>query len=757
MGQPILRRRSIGRGPWVSAARRLVPVLLGAILVTNIVGLGSLAGSPSIGARLREDGAIVRVVDVEPDGPAARAGVGESDTVVSVCGEPARPDFFFADPDHISTWAGQDEFLRFMGRCRGPRIELEWKAGRTRRTVLEAEPLGWTRALWRSWTMLVVAWSFGLVSWRIWLGRDNLATRVNLLGGLFACLGLSQLAFFQVRDISIAPEIMGWQLPLNYVGAQATEFSASSVALALPRPLGLLGTVPWLVWVPWIAAAVQAVLHFGRFLPRPLWTTYLTGSLSLGIAAGVFAFRYVRERDALVRSQFKWIALSFAVGALPIVAFTQIPIAAGFAPLLPENVTILFTGFIPVGFAFAITRYRLLDIGSLLDSFVVHLSVLVVMACLEAGLLGWIENRMSSGDPARRSALFVATMLLLVFLYAPLRTWISRLLARLLGRSRPSAEAAVEGLLDRANLLGDAHLALERSLAWTLRPGSIRWLRPGEGSDPALHALAGTRGCLGQELPEVPESEAADLWVPVREQGVTSALVLVPDVGRGWRRADRDLASLVARAAEPLLESQGLKREREALQQEMHDGLGNQLYGLNLLSQDARSVPVEILRARMERIRSTSLDAIESLRTGLNILSEPTGAFGPALAKLLLRAEDHLESAGIRLRSRVDDEVAELSLDGRHAFAFLRALQEGLGNVARHSSASVAVVDVALRDGRLRALVEDDGSGFDPSATAPGLGLGNIRRRLSEAGGSGTVRSVPAGGTVLELELPLRR
>jgi len=734
----------------------MVPVALGAILATNLVGLRSLAESPSLGARLREDGAIVRAIDVVSDGPAARAGVGEGDTVVAVCGEPARPNLFFADPDHIATWEGQDEFLRFMGRCRGPRIELEWKAGRTRRTVLQAEPLGWTRALWRSWTMLVVAWSFGLVSWRIWLGRDNIATRVNLLGGLFACLGLSQLAFFQVRDVAIAPEILGWQLPLNYVGAQATEFSASSVALALPRPLGLLGAVPWLVWVPWFAAALQAVLHFGRFLPRPLWTTYLTGSLSLGVAAGVFAVRYVRERDALVRSQFKWIALSFAVGALPIVAFTQIPIAAGFAPLLPETVTILFTGFIPLGFAFAITRYRLLDIGSLLDSFVVHLAVLLVMACLEAVLLGWIEDRMSS-DPARRSALFVATMLVLVFLYAPLRAWISRLLARMLGRSRPSAEAAVEGLLDRANLLGDAQLALERSLAWTLRPGAVRWLRPGEGSDPALHALAGTRGCLGQELPEVPEAEAADLWVPVRLDGRTSALVLVPDVGRGWRRADRDLASLLARAAEPLLESQGLKREREALQQEMHDGLGNQLYGLNLLSQDARSVPDDVLRARMERIRSTSLDAIESLRTGLNILSEPTGAFGPALARLLLRAEDHLESAGIRLRTRVDDEVAELSLDGRHAFAFLRALQEGLGNVARHSSASEAKVEVVLRDGRLRAVVEDDGKGFDPAATGPGLGLGNIRRRLSEAGGSGTVRSVPAGGTVLELELPVRR
>jgi signal transduction histidine kinase len=351
----------------------------------------------------------------------------------------------------------------------------------------------------------------------------------------------------------------------------------------------------------------------------------------------------------------------------------------------------------------------------------------------------------------------VATMLVLVFLYAPLRTWISRLLARILGRSRPSAESAVESLLDRANLLGDAQASLEQTLAWTLRPGSIRWIRPGGGWDPALADLADTGGCLGQELSGVGEADAADLWVPVREGGGTSALVLVPDIGLGWRRADRDLARLLTRAAEPLLESQGLKRERDALQREMHDGLGNQLYGLSLLSQDAVSVPVEILRDRMERIQSTSQDAIESLRTGLAILSEPSGAFGPALAKLLMRAEDHLGGAGIRLETSIEDEVAELALDGRHSFAFLRAMQEALGNVARHSAAAVVLVTARVRDGRLAATVADDGKGFDPSVVGHGLGLGNIQRRLSESGGVARVESSSGRGTRIVLELPLQR
>jgi len=739
-----------------TALRWGVLLAFACVLATNIVGMSAQAGAPWIGARLREAGNVVRAVEVDPLGPAGRAGLRSGDTILSVCGEAAIPEYFFADPDHISSWKGQDALLAFQGRCLGPKISLEWKARPPRFAILDAEPTGWRRSIWSGLGMVLVAWAFGLVGWRSWLGRDNLATRVNLVGGVCACLGLSQLAFYQTRDISIDPSAFGWMAALNYLGSQVIMFAGSSLALVLPQPLRRLRGVPWLMWMPWVACLVQVVLHYGRILSNPLWTTYVPEVGSMALASAIFAYRFVFEKDALARSQIKWIALSFLVGLLPLAAFTEIPLVMGKAPLVAERWSILFTGFIPLGFAFAITRYRLLDIGTLLDSFLVHLAVMLVMAGVEAVFWIWIDRRMFS-DQNERRAFFVATMLFLVFLYAPVRAWIARVLAIVLGRSRPSAETALEGLLDRANLLGDPQAALEQSLAWIFRPGSIRRVRSGEGWDPALVDLASTGGCLGQELTGVPESDAADLWVPIREGGSVWAMVLVPDKGQAWRSADRDLARLVARAAEPLLESHGLKREREALQREMHDGLGNQLYGLNLLSQDARFVPAEILRGRMERIQSASQDAIDSLRTGLAILAEPTEAFGLALARFLLRAEDHLAAVGIRLETQVDDQVAELSLDGRHAFALLRAMQEALGNAARHSCAENVVVSVEAKGDRLLASLQDDGKGFDPTIDSYGQGLGNIQRRLQESGGSGRVESAPGRGVRVVLELPLQR
>ena len=602
--------------------------------------------------------------------------------------------------------------------------------------------------------MLLVSWAFGLVSWLIWTRRDSEATRVNLAGGLCACLGLSQIAFFQSRDVSLDPSAFRWLLALNYAGSQCVMFAGLSLAIVLPRPLVRFRSWRILVWIPWIACAAQAVLHASRILSNPLWTTYAAGNICMALASTLFACRFILEKDALLRSQLKWVALSFVFGLLPLTLLTEIPLVLGKHPLVAEKWSILATGLIPLGFAFAITKFRLLDVGTLVDGFLTNLVVLLALAGLEACF--WIQAGTALPvDPTLRRIVFAATMLAVIFIYAPFRTWVTRLLARSSGRSRPSAAFAIEALLARSRILDDAERALEQTMSEILKPDSLRWIRRGGGRDRTLDSLAEKGGCLGQELGDVPEEEGANLWIPVVEGSRLSAIVLEPVPGRSWRRGDLELASLLARASEPLLESQGLRREREALEREIHDGLGNQLYGLMLLSRDPEDVPLDILKARMVRIQSTAQEAMDGLRTGLSVLSAPSGSFGPALGTLLLRADDNFRTVGIRFDARVEDAVAELPLEGRHAFAFLRTLQECLGNAARHSHARAVLVEIGLGIGILLCVVEDDGTGFDPSSEGHGLGLGHIRTRLLELGGSGTIESHSGRGTRVTLELPL--
>ena len=79
---------------------------------------------------------------------------------------------------------------------------------------------------------------------------------------------------------------------------------------------------------------------------------------------------------------------------------------------------------------------------------------------------------------------------------------------------------------------------------------------------------------------------------------------------------------------------------------------------------------------------------------------------------------------------------------------------EALNNIAKYANATRVTVRLANGDGNLRFAVEDDGAGFDPSATGYGTGLQGMADRLAAVGGELSVTSAPGTGTTIEGRLP---
>jgi signal transduction histidine kinase len=77
---------------------------------------------------------------------------------------------------------------------------------------------------------------------------------------------------------------------------------------------------------------------------------------------------------------------------------------------------------------------------------------------------------------------------------------------------------------------------------------------------------------------------------------------------------------------------------------------------------------------------------------------------------------------------------------------------EALTNIAKHSSATHAEVEVRSRGDRLRLRITDDGAGG--ADETGGSGLVGIRRRIEALDGILTVTSPSGGPTTLEVELP---
>jgi signal transduction histidine kinase len=224
---------------------------------------------------------------------------------------------------------------------------------------------------------------------------------------------------------------------------------------------------------------------------------------------------------------------------------------------------------------------------------------------------------------------------------------------------------------------------------------------------------------------------------------------------------------MLTRAGEPLFEMQRIQKmhrqneaemreQRDEIVREMHDGLGSQLFGASLLSNVTEKMTEQDLRRRFREVGEALSDAMDSLRTGLTVLSAPPGTFGPAMMALLLRAERILSVAGIVLLTESDEEATSVHLNSHSVFGVLRAVQEALTNVARHSRATEARVRLHTAAERLEILISDNGSGFDLNQQAPGHGLTNIQRRMQMLGGQAEIHSMPGGGSTISLQLPLQ-
>ena len=93
------------------------------------------------------------------------------------------------------------------------------------------------------------------------------------------------------------------------------------------------------------------------------------------------------------------------------------------------------------------------------------------------------------------------------------------------------------------------------------------------------------------------------------------------------------------------------------------------------------------------------------------------------------------------------------------AIALYRIIQEALRNTAKHAHAKEARVTLTSARNILRLTIADDGIGFvpKPSKGKAGMGLASMRERVRLLRGKHSVESVPGEGTLITVEVPLKR
>ena len=235
---------------------------------------------------------------------------------------------------------------------------------------------------------------------------------------------------------------------------------------------------------------------------------------------------------------------------------------------------------------------------------------------------------------------------------------------------------------------------------------------------------------------------------------------------RTWLFLERGDASLLADPAAPDLAAdfqmrivEAREAERSRLAQEVHDGpaqaLANAIFGVEyiekILDRDRPAARMELrfLRERLRRELGEVRAFISQLRPP--ILDEM------GLDGSIREAVDTIAAlTGVKVE--LDLTAPDGELDDASQVVVLRVLQEALQNVRKHAGAQSIWLTTRLEGGHWILEVRDDGRGFDPEVVnAPGrrtFGLQFMRERAELVRGSFEVRSQPANGTVVVLDIP---
>jgi signal transduction histidine kinase len=201
-----------------------------------------------------------------------------------------------------------------------------------------------------------------------------------------------------------------------------------------------------------------------------------------------------------------------------------------------------------------------------------------------------------------------------------------------------------------------------------------------------------------------------------------------------------------------VVEAQELERTR--LARELHDETGQALtsilLGLKPLEQAAES---EESRQALESVRELVFSTLRNVRRlAVELRPSALDDFGlvPAVERL---TETFREQSGLRVE--LESQLDETRLPSEAETTLYRVIQEALTNVIKHAGANGVSILLQRKSNAVVAVIEDDGSGFDPGNTRPdALGLVGMRERVSLAGGRLQVESTPGAGTTVVAEVP---
>ena len=247
---------------------------------------------------------------------------------------------------------------------------------------------------------------------------------------------------------------------------------------------------------------------------------------------------------------------------------------------------------------------------------------------------------------------------------------------------------------------------------------------------------------------------APQWWQTTWFRVLAAALVigLVAGVVRYWSGLK------LRRKLERLEQEHALEKERARIARDVHDELGGSVTGVRFLVSRLKDESAALNRgAILEQLSGHTQRLAFDLERVVWSVSPHNNSLDGLASFVGKFAQNFLRSTSIECKIERRSEIPPVRLTPEVQHHILAVTKEAMNNVLKHSRATQVILETSYNDGVFELSIRDNGKGFvvDAPEHAERNGLGNMRSRIAEAGGTLTIRSTPDRGAEVHLSVPM--
>jgi PAS domain S-box-containing protein len=370
---------------------------------------------------------------VAPNSPAERAGLKPGDVLVSIDGQP------------LTRAIDVSKRLWGLGIWSQARYEIR-RQNRTFDTSVITAPA--SKPISIENYLRVVGLLYLLIGLYVFARRWNASRAVHFY--TFCLASFVLFSFHYTGKLNSFDWDVYWAklVALLIAPALLVHFSLVFPERVFPERSVARGTIRrivlWACYLPAVAllalqisVALGAVGFVASFPARvaldQLELVYL-GAYFL-LAAAIFLRSYSRTPNGVVRQQLKWLTGGTLAGIFPFAALYILPFSLGTVPRQWMNLSALSLALIPLCFAYAIGRYRLMDVDIIFKRGLTYTAATGAVIAVYVALVAMIGGLFHTAWPTGLFGEIIA-IIIAAFLFQPFREWTQSRLDRFFYRDR---------------------------------------------------------------------------------------------------------------------------------------------------------------------------------------------------------------------------------------------------------------------------------------------------------------------------------